>query len=214
MRKELLIAVLVLGGLATPAQAMDDAERARQMELFNAQMGGGAMVTTTTATTATMPVPNAPTKQMSPLNDNGTPMNIPAMAESLGATETKTQTSVVLPPQAVTPAPAMMAVTTTQTMPATTTTEKTTETDYTVTQRKVGLVGNRPFPATTSQIQGGSVQEITVNGQLVSHEVLRPDPLLTNQPAEGDYYSNRRAAQVYTQGDSNVRVINTGRYNR
>ena len=213
MKQHLLTAALVLLSF-TSAHAMDDAERTRQMELYKVQSGGGAMITTTTSTSAIAPQPNAPTQQMSPLNDNGTPMNVPAMAESLGATEVKSQTSVVLPVETPNFIPAT-TVMTTQTAPVTTTTtEMTTQTDYTMTQRKVGLVGNRPFPATTSQIQGGSTKDISVNGQLVSHEVLTPDPVLNNQTPEGDYYSNRRAAKVFAEGDSNVRVINTGRFNR
>lgn len=97
----------------------------------------------------------------------------------------------------------------------TVTTEKTTTTDYTVSKRKVGLVGNRPYAPVTQNVPGGATLERTVNGVEVAKEVITPDPVagLKTQNAEGDYYSNKPEAKVYEKTDTNVRVINTGSFN-
>ncbi len=107
MMKKLMIAALLLTGFAAPASAMDDAERARQMNVYKAyqQTGQGIVTTTTTVTTQETATPAAPVAarapeilpvaapnrkiakgQMSPLNDDGTPMNVKPDADTMGVT--------------------------------------------------------------------------------------------------------------------------------
>lgn len=289
MKTKLMLAALLLTVSASAAMAMNDAERARQMELYNASGNGGAMITTetrvtpqqttttqttagtTTATvpvystqglsqrstpevvgTATVQVPETKTetttnKQMSPLNDDGSPMAVAPKAESLGETTqtlSSTPAAVQVTTTAATPAksvqerqleaheawktanpqavdpnapyvpPVAPAAAIATTIGPVTTTEKTTTTNYTVTTRKVGMVGNHPYPAQTNDMAGGVVRETNVNGT-VSSEVVTPDPVagLKDQQATGDYYANPQGAAVYRGTVGSVRVHETGKFN-
>lgn len=312
--KKLILTVVMLGGFAASAHAMDDAERARQMQLYASQNNGGAMVTTTTnvptpmphvlpagattitaskttasrsepvapmvmttestapanttsimATTRSMPIVetettqtttvSAPvtttetkaTAQMSPLNDNGTPMNEAPIAGTLGTTtQTTSQTptvtttttmsahdremqayeawkasqpqAAIVVPNAVAPVAygnAPQSIMTTGPVTTTTTEEQTTTTNYVVSKQKVGLVGNRPYPAVTSELPGGVTKQVTVNGVANAPEILVPDavaPMKDEQPT-GDYYASRRGAEVYKGTIGSVRVHETGKFN-
>lgn len=200
---------------ATQAFAMDDAERARQMEAYNAQMGASvsaddasaasqaqvtatpASVTTTSTTTLDTFAPNRKSQKEREMEA------YQAYVASQGN------------PQAT--GEAMQAATTVM-VPAgnvTTTVEKTTATNYTVSKRKVGLVGNRPYPATTEEMAGGATMQTIVNGVETENKVIAPDPVaeLKNEKASGDYYSGKPEAEVYVSADSNVRVHDTGSFN-
>jgi hypothetical protein len=303
MMKKLLLSAALLGCFTATASAMDDAERARQMELYKSQNAGGAMVTTTTTTAPTpMPEPFTPhalpagapsitaskamisrsmpvdetttttqqttvttataapapiAKQMSPLNDDGTPMDVPAKASTLGATEvsgaaaastlsehdremqaykewqasqtpitqsqttTTTTTTTAQPavqPNAMLAVPDMTPVYTDAAIipdraATTTMDEKTTTTNYTVSQRKVGLVGNRPYQPVTTQVSGGVTREVAINGVPRAPEVVVPDTVasMANTQATGNYYSSRQAARYYK--DTGVQVHDTGALN-
>lgn len=100
---------------------------------------------------------------------------------------------------------------------STTTVEKTTATSYTVTKRKVGLVGGRPYKPHSKDLEGGVRKDITVNGQKVETEIIIPDTVAAKADtiAEGDFYTNEPAAKVYEMdGKSNVQVRYTGRLNK
>jgi|GEM_PF-3268378 len=296
MKTKLMMAALMLT-VSTAALAMDDAERARQLELYNANSNGGAMVTqettvdqtgnTTTTTTSTQAtnIPadttdaaamvQQPTSSTQGLSQRSLPDTaVPAATETapvaapLVVNENKMtpvieggSTSATLAvqsdgltqeeraaqlkayeeyaknnPAAATPAdpnapyapPARAtanaaAVTlvdgpVTGTAPvaltgaSTTTTEKTTETNYTVTSRKVGLVGGRPYPAKKSEVAGGVTMERTVNGVLDTKQVVVPDTVadLKTQKAEGDYFSDQPAAKVYENANTDVKVHDMG----
>jgi hypothetical protein len=281
MLKKLLLGAALTGALTSAALAMDDAERARQMELYNAQTNGGAAVTTTTTAPTAMPAPFTPhalpagapaitasktdvsrsmpvpenvttqttvtttaatsaptpvakTQQMSPLNDDGTPMAVVPKAETLGdvSADAAAQSSGMSghdremkawqewqAQNAQTPAAPATTVTTTTTavapaMPVTTQ-ENTTTTNYTVTTRKVGMVGSRPYPVSTSQMPGGVTKQVTVNGVAEAPQVIVPDnvaPMKDQQPS-GDYYASPRGAAVYKGTVGSVRVHQTGTFN-
>ncbi|MCB1537586.1 MAG: hypothetical protein H6865_03200 [Rhodospirillales bacterium] len=240
------MAAAALLALAAPARAMDDAERARQMNVYKTyQQTGEGMVTTTTVTTQTTTQPPAPYAaapvpaeqtddaagkgQMSPLNDNGTPMNIAPLSQTMGVSKSMHERELQAYDaykRSELPATTSTTVTTTDSPviapPASTTdplvsttTEKTTTTDYTVTSRKVGLVGNRPYPAQTSEMQGGVVRDTIVNGVTQPQQVVVPDQVQETikdvHIGDGNYYSGKPAAQVY-QSDT-VKVIDTGSFN-
>lgn len=94
--------------------------------------------------------------------------------------------------------------------------EKTTATSYTVTSRKVGLIGGRPYKARTEEVEGGVRKDISVNGVPVESEILIVDTVapISDNVAEGDYYSNNPEARVFERGKSNIHVHNTGRLNK
>lgn len=234
----------------TAAHAMDPAERARQMEIYNAHTTTGvAVVTKETALPAATAQAEAPAKAITEAaaetfaagrkSDQGRQLEAyKAWQEgqqpaAVAQPATQRTAQATLPPVAVPPvttdtstivaqndgaqnntasdAPQLVgeAVTTH------TTTEKTTATNYTVTTRKVGLVGGRPYSPRTKELAGGVTRETIVDG-VSSTQVVAPDTVapLKNQPAEGDYYSSEPGAKVYARGDaSNVRIHKTGRFN-
>lgn len=94
--------------------------------------------------------------------------------------------------------------------------EKTTATSYTVSKRKVGLKGGRPYKPQTEEVEGGVRKDISVNGVPVETQVIIVDAIapIANSATEGDYYTNKPEAMVYEQQDSNIHVHNIGRLNR
>lgn len=270
MKTKLMLAG-VLVTMSFPALAMDEAERARQMELYANQNNGGAVIETqttvdasgdvTTTTTAAPAYSTEGLSQRSLPEDAKEPVTqaqvAPAVVndnkmEPIVEGAVVAQTTVPDPePESVdgvmtaqerdaqlkayeeyarangapaASAPADAAAVTAVNGPVTgaapvalsdgttTTTEKTTTTTYTVTTRKVGLVGGRPYPAKTSDVAGGVTMERTVNGVLDKKEVVVPDTVadVKDQRAEGDYFSADPNAEVYENTNSDVRVHDMG----
>lgn len=193
-----LLTAALLCSMAAQAHAMDEAERARQLEVYKAQNGVSVAAPAVAATPA------------------------PATANAIGSTVPGTTSTSLVEPQA---APAVQEPVTAVATPAyvpsptqggtTTTVEKTTTKTYTVTKRRVGMIGNRPYPATTETVDGGETVETVVNGAQVGTQVVRPDPMIEGQQSKGgDFYSAiPESTKYYGTEGSNVRVHNRGGLN-
>lgn len=105
MATKFLLVTAMLGVFATSAaHAMDDTMRAQQMAAWQAAQNGKAVFLPSGGPGAATSV-----DQMSPLHDDGTPMNIPAKAGTLGAVQ-KTVTTTPAITTITTPAPQFQPV--------------------------------------------------------------------------------------------------------
>jgi len=147
--------------------------------------------------------------------EEGQRVQLMAPKEGVAAT-TMTATT-----QAPTTAPAPSPATSGK---VTTVTEKTTSKTYTVTKRRVGMVGYRAYPAQVEKVDGGMTTEKVVNGQVVSSEVLTPDPMLDTQgivngetnyagPYEAYYTNSKGIRAIGPVPPTNVKVYSTGDFN-
>lgn len=122
------------------------------------------------------------------------------------------------PGQAVAPAAANTGAKVTKTV------ERTTTKTYTVTKRKVGHVGGRPYPARTETVDGGITVEKFVNDAKTDTQIVRPDPMLDQKPSENpnrkpyqypfrEYYTDDEGLEALGQMPENVDVRHTGNFN-
>ncbi len=147
--KKLLMSAAMLGCFAANAHAMDDAERARQMALFQNQVNGGAQITTTT-TTAPVPMPTAPVAAIAaPVITPETPSHpLPAGAPTI--TASKNEVSRSLPPEAA--ETALTTTTTQQTMTTTTTAAAPAAAALDIPSAPVATATAAPTPVATGQM--------------------------------------------------------------
>lgn len=100
---------------------------------------------------------------------------------------------------------------------STTTLERTTTKSYTVTTRRVGLIGNRPYPVHTQTYEGGVVLEKYMDGTPQSIQIVEPDqagPALEGKSGQAhDYFTGADGARLYGADPLNLRIHNQGRFN-
>lgn len=149
--------------------------------------------------------------------DTTAPMEEGQRVQLMAPKEGVATTTTTATAQAPAPAPATSGK-------VTTVTEKTTSKTYTVTKRRVGMVGYHAYPAQVEKVDGGVTTEKVVNGQVVSSEVLTPDPMLDTQgivngetnyagPYESYYTNSKGIRAIGPVPPTNVKVYSTGDFN-
>lgn len=104
------------------------------------------------------------------------------------------------------------------------TVERTTTKSYTVSKRKIGHVGGRPYPTVTETVDGGMTVEKFVNGTKTDTQVVKPDPMLDTKPSEDpnrkpyqypfrEYYTDDEGMKALGTPPTNVDVRKTGNFN-
>lgn len=107
----------------------------------------------------------------------------------------------------------------------TVTIEKTTEKTYTLTNRRLGLIGKEAYAVDKKTVDGGMVVERMVNGKKDSRHVLRPDPMLDKAPEYAprisseykypfrEYYTDTHGLKKLGDKPVDVEVYDNGSFN-
>ncbi|NBX66716.1 MAG: hypothetical protein EBQ96_06960 [Proteobacteria bacterium] len=102
--------------------------------------------------------------------------------------------------------------------------ERTTTKTYTVSKRKLGHVGGRPYPTRTETVDGGVVVEKFVNDTKTDTQVIKPDPMLDKKPSENpnrkpyqypfrEYYTDDEGLKALGDTPTDVEIRHNGNFN-